>query len=93
MDQPYFMAPGDVLDYVWDWTDWLAADGDSIAQQTIACGAQLTAATPTQQAGIVTAFVTLAPAASIGLETMVACTINTTKGRTVSRAIRIIVKL
>lgn len=43
MSNNYVKTPSGLLDYTWDWTDWLAAISDTIDTATVAVPAGLTA--------------------------------------------------
>ena len=80
--------PDAVLDYAWDWTDWLA-ETETIATHTVTVPAGLTLDSDAAVAGVVTAWL------SDGNVTRgtysVTCRITTSSGRTDDRSITITV--
>lgn len=77
--------PADVLDYVVDWTAWLAGDTITDATWTIPAGLVQTAATKTSA----TATVWLS-GGTAGAAYVVACRVETAGGRTAERSITIL---
>jgi hypothetical protein len=82
--------PSARLDYVWDWTAWLAA-GETITGQTVAVdsGDVAVDGTPTQTAGKVTAWLT---GGTAGTTSLVTCHITTNAGRQDDRTRTVIVR-
>ena len=75
--------PSAVLDYVFDWTEWLAT-GETITDHTITADTGITVDSSTEDAGKVTVWLS---GGTAGINYKVACLITTTAGRTDERTI------
>ena len=75
--------PSAVLDYAFDWTDWLAA-AETITYHTITADTGITVDSWTEDAGKVTVWLS---GGTAGINYKVACKITTTAGRTDERTI------
>ena len=75
--------PSAVLDYAFDWTGWLAA-GETITDHTITADTGITVDTSTEDAGVVTVWLS---GGTAGVNYKVACLITTSAGRTDERTI------
>ena len=75
--------PSAVLDYAFDWTHWLATS-ETIANHTITADTGIVVDSSTENAGIVTVWLSGGEA---GTNYKVACLITTTAGRTDERTI------
>jgi len=81
----YKKDPSAVLDYQFDWTDWLATS-ETIATKTITASTGLTVDSSTIGTGTVTVWLSSGTA---GTKYTVACLITTNQGRTDERSITI----
>jgi len=79
----YLKDPSAVLDYVFDWTEWLAS-GETIATHTITVDTGLTKDSSTESGGKVTVWLS---GGTAGENYKVACLITTSAGRTDERTI------
>jgi len=75
--------PSAVLDYVFDWTEWLATV-ETITDYTITADTGITVGSSTEDAGKVTVWLS---GGTAGINYKVACLITTTAGRTDERTI------
>ena len=75
--------PSAVLDYVFDWTGWLAA-AETITDHTITADTGITVDSSTESDGKVTVWLS---GGTAGINYKVACLITTTAGRTDERTI------
>ena len=75
--------PSAVLDYVFDWTEWLAT-GETITDYTITADTGITVDSSTEDAGKVTVWLS---GGTAGINYKVACLITTSAGRTDERTI------
>ena len=75
--------PSAVLDYVFDWTGWLAT-GETIADHTITADTGITVDSSTELDGKVTVWLS---GGTAGINYKVACLITTSAGRTDERTI------
>ena len=75
--------PSAVLDYVFDWTEWLAT-GETITDHTITADTGITVDSSTEDAGKVTVWLS---GGTAGINYKVACLITTSAGRTDERTI------
>ena len=75
--------PSAVLDYVFDWTGWLAA-GETIVGHTITADTGITVDSSTEDAGKVTVWLS---GGTAGINYKVACKITTSAGRTDERTL------
>ena len=75
--------PSAVLDYVFDWTEWLAT-GETIADHTITADTGITVDSSTEDDGKVTVWLS---GGTAGINYKVACLIVTSAGRTDERTI------
>jgi len=75
--------PSAVLDYAFDWTDWLATS-ETIANHTITADTGIVVDSSTENAGIVTVWLS---GGTAGINYKVACLITTSAGRTDERTI------
>jgi len=75
--------PSAVLDYAFDWTDWLATS-ETIANHTITADTGIVVDSSTENAGIVTVWLS---GGTAGINYKVACKITTSAGRTDERTI------
>ena len=75
--------PSAVLDYVFDWTGWLAA-AETITDHTITADTGITVDSSTEDDGKVTVWLS---GGTAGINYKVACLITTTAGRTDERTI------
>lgn len=75
--------PSAVLDYVFDWTEWLAT-GETITDHTITADTGITVDSSTESDGKVTVWLS---GGTAGINYKVACLITTTEGRTDERTI------
>ena len=75
--------PSAVLDYVFDWTEWLAS-GETIATHTITADTGITVDSSTEDDGKVTVWLS---GGTAGINYKVACKITTSAGRTDERTI------
>jgi len=80
--------PSAVLDYVFDWTEWLATV-ETITDHTITADTGITVGSSTEDAGKVTVWLS---GGTAGINYKVACKITTTAGRTDERTIWITVR-
>ena len=77
--------PDAVLDYVFDWTDWLEV-GETIISNVITVGSGITKDSDSESAGIVTIWLS---GGTHGSDYLVACKITTSLDRTDERTINI----
>jgi len=75
--------PSAVLDYVFDWTEWLAT-GETITDHTITADTGITVDSSAESDGKVTVWLS---GGTAGINYKVACLITTTAGRTDERTI------
>ena len=75
--------PSAVLDYVFDWTEWLAT-GETITDQTITADTGITVDSSTESDGKVIVWLS---GGTAGINYKVACLITTSAGRTDERTI------
>ena len=75
--------PSAVLDYVFDWTEWLAT-GETITDHTITADTGITVDSSTEDTGKVTVWLS---GGTAGINYKVACLITTSAGRTDERTI------
>ena len=75
--------PSAVLDYVFDWSGWLAI-GETITDYTITADTGITVDSPTEDDGKVTVWLS---GGTAGINYKVACKITTSAGRTDERTI------
>ena len=75
--------PSAVLDYVFDWTEWLAT-GEIITDYTITADTGITVDSSTEDTGKVTVWLS---GGTAGINYKVACLITTSAGRTDERTI------
>ena len=75
--------PSAVLDYAFDWTEWLAT-GETITDYTITADTGITVDSSTEDAGKVTVWLS---GGTAGINYRVACLITTSAGRTDERTI------
>ena len=75
--------PSAVLDYMFDWTEWLAT-GETIADHTITADTGITVDSSTEDTGKVTVWLS---GGTAGINYKVACLITTSAGRTDERTI------
>ena len=75
--------PSAVLDYVFDWTEWLAT-GETITDHTITADTGITVDSSTEDDGKVTVWLS---GGTAGINYKVACLITTTAGRTDERTL------
>ena len=75
--------PSAVLDYAFDWTEWLAT-GETITDHTITADTGITVDSSTEDDGIVTVWLS---GGTAGINYKVACLITTSAGRTDERTI------
>jgi len=80
--------PSAVLDYAFDWTEWLAT-GETITDHTITADTGITVDSSTEDDGIVTVWLS---GGTAGINYKVACLITTSAGRTDERTIWITVR-
>ena len=79
----YTKDPSAVLDWAFDWTDWLAA-AETITNHTITADTGLTVDSSTEDAGVVTVWLL---GGTAGENYKVACLVGTSAGRTDERTI------
>ena len=84
----YTKDPSAVLDWDFDWTDWLAA-AETITNHTITADAGITVDSSTEDDGKVTVWLS---GGTAGINYKVACLITTSAGRTDERSIWITVR-
>ena len=75
--------PSAVLDYVFDWTEWLAT-GETITDHTITADTGITVDSSTESDGKVTVWLS---GGTAGINYKIACLITTSAGRTDERTI------
>ena len=75
--------PSAVLDYAFDWNEWLAT-GETITDHTITADTGITVDSSTEDAGKVTVWLS---GGTAGIDYKVACLITTTAGRTDERSV------
>ena len=79
----YTKDPSAILDWAYDWTDWLAA-AETITDHTITPDTGITVDSSTEDAGKVTVWLS---GGTAGINYKVACLITTSAGRTDERTI------
>ena len=79
----YTKDPSAILDWAFDWTDWLAA-AETITDHTITADTGITVGSSTEDTGIVTVWLSDGTA---GENYKVACLVETSAGRTDERTI------
>ena len=79
----YTKDPSAILDWAYDWTDWLAA-AETITDHTITADTGITVDSSTEDTGIVTVWLS---GGTAGENYKVACLVETSAGRTDERTI------
>mgnify|MGYP001767936057 CR=1 FL=1 len=79
----YLKDPSAILDWAFDWTDWLAA-AETITDHTITADTGITVDSSTEDAGKVTVWLS---GGTAGINYKVACLVTTSAGRTDERTI------
>lgn len=83
MSQIFIKDPDAVLDYAFDWSDWLAT-GETISSHTITAETGITKDSDSESSGVVTVWLS---GGTAGNEYDVACEIVTSASRTDERTI------
>lgn len=78
----YIKDPNAVLDYGWDWTNWLAS-GETISTTTVTATSGITKTTPQIVSGKVSIWLS---GGTAGRRYFVSCKITTSAGRTDERS-------
>ncbi|WP_299663810.1 hypothetical protein [uncultured Ruegeria sp.] len=89
MSESFVKDPEAVLDYLFDWSEWLAADGDTITDHTVTVSTGLTLASSTRTTTAVTVWLS---GGTLGQQYTVDCRITTTLGRTASRKMTFLIQ-
>lgn len=84
----YTIDPDAVIDFEFDWTDWLAAS-ETISSKVITPSDGITVNSSTIVAGVVTVWVS---GATVDTVQSIACRITTNQGRTDERTIELAVR-
>ena len=79
----YTKDPSAILDWAYDWTDWLAA-AETITDHTITADTGITVDSSTEDTGKVTVWLS---GGTAGINYKVACLVKTSAGRTDERTI------
>jgi hypothetical protein len=87
MTKPYMKDPDAVLDYVWDWSQWL--DGDIILSHNVFAQGGLTVNNTEKVGGTIKAWI---KDGIEGIQYWVTCRVTTVGGRTDDRTIQILVR-
>jgi hypothetical protein len=85
MSNDFVKDPDAVLDYQWDWSDWLA-ESETISTATVTAPDGITLASTAKSANAVTAWLS---GGTAGVDYEVTCRIVTNQSRTDDRTIRI----
>lgn len=85
VEKAFTKDPDAVLDYAFDWSDWLAAS-EAISSHTVTAEAGITKDSDTESGGVVTVWLS---AGTAGNTYTVACEIVTDGGRTDERTVEI----
>ncbi len=88
MSDSFTKDPADVLDYLIDFTEWLATDGDTITAHSITIPTGLTLDNSIQSSTGITVWLS---GGSVGTHYDVDCLITTTVGRQKSKILPILV--
>ena len=80
--------PDAILDYVFDWSDWLQSD-ETINSKTITVPTGITLESEAESGGLVTVWLS---GGTAGTNYIVACKITTSSARTDERSMRIMVQ-
>jgi len=88
MPKRFSKDPGAVLDYMWDWSDWLAT-GDTIDSALITAASGIVLDSSTNTTTTATAWLS---GGTAGQAYDVVCKVVTVDGRTDERTIRIVVE-
>ena len=83
LNNTFTKDPSAVLDWAYDWTDWLA-EAETITDHTITADTGITVDSSTEDDGKVTVWLS---GGTAGINYKVACLITTTAGRTDERTI------
>lgn len=84
----YLKDPDAVLDFAFDWSDWLAAS-ETISSYVLTVGSGLTKDSDSQASGIVTYWLS---GGTASVDYTVACKVTTNQGRTDERTDTIVVR-
>jgi hypothetical protein len=87
MGNYFFKDPEAILDYSWDWTDWLGPEEVITTQDVVAEG--VLAETPTCSGGIVTCRLS---GGTIGVSASATCHITTSAGQADDRTIHLVIR-
>lgn len=82
--------PDAELDWSWDWSEWLAPTETISSKSVVATEGTATIATPTESAGVVTAFVSDPVGDATTGRVTLRCRITTSAGRVDDRSILLI---
>lgn len=83
-------SPGDVIDYGFDWTEFIEA-GETIVTSTWASGSSALTLSGAQVSSGVTSVI--ASGGTLGTSVFITNTITTSESRTIQRAIKLIIKV
>ena len=83
LNNTFTKDPSAVLDWAYDWTDWLA-EAETITDHTITADTGITVDSSTEDDGIVTVWLS---GGTAGINYKVACLVTTSAGRTDERTI------
>lgn len=89
MTDTFYKDPNAVLDYQWDWSDWLAA-GETITAATVTVPAGITKDSQLNTSTAVTAWLSGGTVTGSGTEYAINCRITTSAGRTDDRTMTIV---
>lgn len=82
MPNPFIADPEAVLDYSFDWTQWLA-EGETITSYVVTVAAGITSVIDSETDGVVTVWLT---GGTNGTRYRIECLVNTSEGRTDERS-------
>jgi hypothetical protein len=89
----YKHDPQAVLDYSWDWTNWLV-EGDSIASYSLTPPTGVTIVSHSRDEAVVTAFMSVGeviPEGESAVRLGITCHVTTTEGREDDRTLHLLV--
>lgn len=90
LDKTYLQGRNNtLLDYPFDWTNWLVEQSDTISSFTLTADDGLTISSSSNTSYVVTAWINITTATPLNKIMSLECSIVTASGRRDSRAIRI----